>query len=166
MSASCQCHTANRCYNKNMKKASVILSHLSNQPQFRYLKQENCYKKYISLLGKKWQKAVAFIYIKNDTLFIAVTHPGFKMELNYNRDLLKSLLTQIASLDPECQMMQADKIVVFHSKYRSIIKEEPEITTVPYYNELSSAQFDLDDMDSEIQEKFQETKAIIKENRQ
>jgi hypothetical protein len=117
-------------------------------------------------LGKKWQKAVAFIYIKNDTLFIAVTHPGFKMELNYNRDLLKTLLTQIASFDPECQMMQADKIVVFHSKYRSIIKEEPEITTVPYYNELSSAQFDLDDMDSEIQEKFQETKAIIKENRQ
>jgi len=147
-----------------MKKASVILSHLSNQPQFRYLKQESCYKKYISLLGKKWQKAVAFIYIKNDTLFVAVTHPGFKMELNYNRDLLKSLLTQIASLDPECQMMQADKIVVFHSKYRSIIKEEPEITTVPYYNELSSAQFDLDDLDSEIQEKFQETKAIIKEN--
>ncbi len=164
MSTSSQCHTANRCYNKNMKKASVILSHLSNQPQFRYLKQENCYKKYISLLGKKWQKAVAFIYIKNDTLFVAVTHPGFKMELNYNRDLLKSILTQIASLDPECKMMKADKVVVFHSKYRSIIKEESEITTVPYYNELSSAQFDLDDMDSEIQEKFQETKAIIKEN--
>jgi hypothetical protein len=149
-----------------MKKASIILSHLSNQPQFRYLKQESCYKKYISLLGKKWQKAVAFIYIKNDTLFVAVTHPGFKMELNYNRDLLKSLLTQIASFDPECQMMQADKVVVFHSKYRSIIKEEPEITTVPYYNELSSAQFDLNDMDSEIQEKFQETKDIIKENSQ
>ena len=75
-----------------MKKVSMILSHLSNQPQFRYLKQESCYKKYISLLGAKWQKAVAFIYIKNDTLFIAVTHPGFKMELNYNKDLLISLL--------------------------------------------------------------------------
>ena len=147
-----------------MKKASIILSHLSNQPQFRYLKQESCYKKYISLLGEKWQKAVAFIYLKNDTLFVAVTHPGFKMELNYNRDLLKSLLTQMASLDPECKMMKADKVVVFHSKYRSIIKEESEITTVPYYNELSSAQFDLNDLDTEIQKKFQETKAIIKEN--
>ncbi|HHO65345.1 MAG TPA: hypothetical protein ENJ71_02365 [Epsilonproteobacteria bacterium] len=61
-------------------------------------------------------------------------------------------------------MMKADKVVVFHSKYRSIIKEESEITTVPYYNELSSAQFDLNDLDTEIQKKFQETKAIIKEN--
>jgi len=149
-----------------MKKASIILSHLSNQPQFRYLKQEACYKKYISLLGKKWQKAVAFIYIKNETLFIAITHPGFKMELHYNRDLLKSLLTQMASLDPECKIMKADKVVVFHSKYRSIIKEEPEITTVPYYNELSSSQFDLNDLDREIQKKFEETQAIIKENMQ
>ncbi len=142
----------------------MILSHLSNQPQFRYLKQENCYKKYISLLGEKWKKAVAFIYIKNDTLFVAVTHPGFKMELNYNRDLLKSVLTHMASLDPECEMMQADKVVVFHSKYRSIIKETPEVTTVPYYNELSSAQFSLNDLDTEIQKKFQETKDIIKEH--
>ena len=166
MSASCQCHTANRCYNKNMKKASTILSHLSNQPQFRYLKQESCYKKYISLLGAKWQKAVAFIYIKNDTLFVAVTHPGFKMELHYNKDLLKSILTQMASLDPECESMKADNVVVFHSKYRSIIKEEPEMTTVPYYNELSSATFELDNLDREIQQKFQETKAIIEEHRQ
>ena len=74
--------------------------------------------------GAKWQKAVAFIYIKNDTLFVAVTHPGFKMELNYNRDLLKSILTQMASLDTECKMMKADKVVVFHSKYRSMVKEE------------------------------------------
>jgi len=140
----------------------MILSHLTNQPQFRYLKQESCYKKYISLLGEKWEKAVAFIYIKNNTLFVAVTHPGFKMELNYNRDLLKSILTQMASLDPECKIMKADKVVVFHSKYRSIIKETPEVSTVPYYNELSTAQFTLDGLDTEIQKKFQETQSIIK----
>jgi hypothetical protein len=147
-----------------MKKASMILSHLANQPQFKYLKQEDCYKKYISLLSAKWQKAIAFIYIKNDTLFIAVTHPGFKMELNYNRDLLKSILTQMASLDTECKIMKADKVVIFHSKYRSMVKEEKEVTTVPYYSELSSAEFDLQGLDDEIQKKFEKIQETIQEH--
>jgi len=140
----------------------MILSHLSTQPQFKYLKQEGCYQKYISLLGAKWQKAVAFIYIKNDTLFVAVTHPGFKMELHYNRDLLKSLLTQMASLDPECKMMCADKVVVFHSKYRSVVKDEGPVSTVPYYSELSSADFALEGLSEELKAKFEETKELIK----
>ena len=149
-----------------MKKASIILSHLSNQPQFKVLKQESCYKKYISLLGVKWQKAIAFIYIKENTLFIAVTHPGFKMELNYNRDLLKSVLIQLSSIDPACKMMKADKVVVFHSKYRSIVKEVPEESTVPYYNELASSDFVIENQDEEIKEKFEQIKEQIKKQLQ
>jgi len=149
-----------------MKKASSILSHLSNQPQFKYLKQEGCYKKYISLLSVKWQKAVAFIYIKNETLFIAVTHPGFKMELNYNRDLLISLLKQLSSLDEKCRMLQADKAVIFHSKYRSIVKETPEESTVPYYSELATSSFDIEMLDDALKEKFEETKTLIKKQQQ
>ncbi len=149
-----------------MKKVSMILSHLTNQPQFKYLKQESCYKKYISLLGAKWQKAVAFIYIKNDTLFIAVTHPGFKMELNYNQDLLISLLKQLASLDATCEMMKASKIAIFHSKYRSIVKEKAEESTVPYYSELSSANFDIEYLDDTLKEKFEAIKKSIQDQLQ
>jgi len=145
-----------------MKKASIILSHLRNQPQFKVLKQESCYKKFISLLGAKWSKAVAFIYIKNNTLFVAVTHPGFKMELNYNKDLLKSLLTQLSSLDSKCKMMQADHVAVFHSKFSPIKKEKADISTVPYYHERSSAEFDIESLDEDLQNKFKEIKAVIK----
>ncbi len=147
-----------------MKNASTILSHLTNQPQFRYLKQERCYKKYISLLSIKWQKAIAFIYIKNHTLFIAVTHPGFKMELNYNRDLLISLLKQLTSLDEACKIMQADKVAVFHSKYRSIVKEDASTSTIPYYNELSSSHFSIKSLDLELQKKFKQIQQTIKDN--
>ena len=147
-----------------MKNASTILSHLTNQPQFRYLKQERCYKKYISLLSIKWQKAIAFIYIKNHTLFIAVTHPGFKMELNYNRDLLISLLKQLTSLDEACKIMQADKVAVFHSKYRSIVKEDASTSTIPYYNELSSSHFYIKSLDLELQKKFKQIQQTIKDN--
>ena len=126
-----------------MKKASMILSHLSSQPQFKSLKRQECYKKYINLLSEKWQKAVAFIYIKDQTLFIAVTHPGFKMELNYNRDLLKSLLTQLSSYDKRCEMMQAEKVVVFHSKYHAMPEEKSQLSTVPHYHERAQGSFDI-----------------------
>ena len=149
-----------------MKKVSAILSHLTNQPQFRSLKQHACYKKYISLLGTKWQKAIAFVYIQNDTLFVAVTHPGFKMELNYNKDILKGVLTQLSSYDKSCEMMQADKIVIFHSKYRSAITGEPDRSTVPYYNELASADFSIESQDEELKAKFETIKAQIKARRE
>jgi hypothetical protein len=147
-----------------MKKAHIILSHLSNQPQFRFLKQQACYQKYIKLLGSKYQKAIAFVYIKNETLFVAVTHPGFKMELNYNRDLLKSVLTQLTTHDNECEMMKADKVVVFHSKYHPVAKVVEDITTVPYYNERASSDFEIETEDEELKEKFEALKKVIKCN--
>ena len=148
-----------------MKKASSILSHLSNQPQFKFLKQQVCYKKYIGLLTAKYQKAIAFIYIKDDILFIAVTHPGFKMELNYNKDLLKSVLTQLAKYDESCQMMIASKVEVFHSKYYPVEKEKEDVSTIPYYNELASTDFDIKSDDAEIIKKFEAIKEQIKCNK-
>jgi hypothetical protein len=147
-----------------MKNASVILSHLVSQPQFKVLKQQECYRKFISLLGSKWQKAIAFVYIRNHTLFVAVTHPGFKMELHYNRDLLKSVLTQLASHTRECAMLQAEEVVVFHSKYRSIVKEEREEETVPYYNELASDSFEILSDDRELKARFEKIKESIRCN--
>ena len=138
----------------------MILSHLSSQPQFKSLKRQECYQKYINLLSNKWQKAVAFVYIKDETLFIAVTHPGFKMELNYNRDLLKTLLTQLSSYDETCKMMQAEKVVIFHSKYYAMPQEKVSYVSVPHYNERSKGDFETPS-DEELKEKFERIKALI-----
>jgi len=143
-----------------MKKVSTILSHLSSLPQFKSLKRQGCYEKYIALLSSKWQKAIAFIYIKDATLFIAVTHPGFKMELNYNRDLLKSLLTQLCTLDEGCKEMQADKVVIFHSKYYAMPEEKTRSSTVPYYLERARGDFELP-QDAELKAKFEHIKTLI-----
>ncbi len=139
----------------------MILSHLSNQPQFRYLKRHVCYQKFIALLGKKWQKAIAFVYIKNDTLFVAVTHPGFKMELHYNRDLLKSVLTQLASADADCSLLQANNVIIFHSKYRSIVKQTPTEESVPYYREQAQNRFEIHTDDPDLMQRFNKTKQLI-----
>lgn len=138
----------------------MILSHLSSQPQFKSLKRQECYQKYIDLLSKKWQKAVAFVYVKDGTLFIAVTHPGFKMELNYNRDLLKSLLTQLNTYDKNCEMMQAQKVVVFHSKYHTMPKEKSEEKTVPHYHERAAGTFETP-KDEKLKTLFERIKSLI-----
>ncbi len=147
-----------------MKIASMILSHLSSLPQFKSLKRQACYEKYIGLLSNKWQKAIAFIYIKDATLFIAVTHPGFKMELNYNRDLLKSLLTQLCTHDKSCEEMQADKVIIFHSRYYAMPEEKTSYTTVPHYEERASGDFELP-QDAELKARFEHIKTLITCNR-
>jgi len=146
-----------------MKNASTILSHLIAKPQFSSLKRHACYRKFISLLGKKWQRAIAFVYIKNDTLFVAVKHPGFKMELHYNRDLLKSVLTQIAAIDPSCTMLRADKVVIFHSKFHPVTTQKTD--TVPHYAELAEGRFPLPENDTDLQEAFARIKDQIRCNR-
>ena len=143
-----------------MKKANMILSHLSSLPQFKVLKQQECYQKYISLLSPKWQKAIAFVYIRDDTLFIAVTHPGFKMELNYNRDLLKSLLIQLNTYDCACKMMIASKVVIFHSKYYAMPEKKTSYVSVPHYKERAQGEFDIPD-DETLGESFKRIKALI-----
>lgn len=138
----------------------MILSHLSSLPQFKVLKRQECYQKYISLLSSKWQKAVAFVYVKDDTLFIAVTHPGFKMELNYNRDLLKTLLIQLNTYDNNCKMMSASKVVVFHSKYYAMPEEKTSYVSVPHYEEQSKGTFTTPEDDT-LKESFERIRALI-----
>ena len=143
-----------------MKIASMILSHLSSLPQFNSLKRQECYEKYIGLLSSKWQKEIAFIYIKDATLFIAVTHPGFKMELNYNKDLLKILLTQLNTHDKSCEGMQAEKVLIFHSKYHAMPEEKTSYSTVPHYHERATGDFEIP-QDKELKAKFEHIKALI-----
>jgi hypothetical protein len=146
-----------------MKNAHFILSHITYQPQFRFLKKQSCYQKFIHLLPPKFQKAIAFVYIENSTLFVALSHPGYKMELNYNQDLLKSLLTMVGKYAPECVQMKATKVIIFNAKHQAK-DQDKVIDTDPKYSELSNANFEIKTKDSEIMEKFQKIKETIRNN--
>jgi hypothetical protein len=148
-----------------MKNARSILSHLSHQPQFKSLRKQTCYQKFIQLLSPKFQKAIAFVYIDKATLYVALSHPGYKMELNYNRDLLKSVLSMIEEHDPECSGVQADNIVIFNSKYRSVIAEKDHLTD-PKYTELANADFTIQTDNIALKEKFETIKKRILANKE
>jgi hypothetical protein len=125
------------------------------------LKQQECYRKFTALLGKHLQNAIAFVYVKNRTLFVAVRHPGFKMELHYNRDLLKSVLTQLVSHDDKCRMLDAKEVVIFHSKYHPVNTKKPEQETIPYYEELAKSEFVIRTEDEALKAQFEKIKETI-----
>ena len=101
-----------------MKSVHSVLSHLTHQPQFKSLQKHKCYRKFLSLLSPRYQQAIAFVYLRSETLYIALSHPGYRLELHYNRDSLKSVLSMVGEHYPECVFLQAKEIVIFVSKYR------------------------------------------------
>ena len=144
-----------------MKRANTILSHIRNLPEFKLLKSHYCYQKFITLLSPRFQKAIAFVYVREKTLFVALSHPGFKMELNYNKDLLKSLVSMLAKSDEKCQNLTVSKVVLFNSKHYSIIKEEKVTDTVPYYREMAKGTFTIENNDKDLKEAFERIKNLI-----
>jgi hypothetical protein len=146
-----------------MKNVRSVLSHLSLQPQFKSLRRHTCYRKFIQLLPQKFQRAIAFAYSDKETLFLALSHPGYKMELNYNRDLLKSVLTMLREHDESCREIKADKIVIFNSRYAAPTQNN-ETKTDPKYHELSRADFLIRTEDKALKEKFEAIKKTILSN--
>ena len=144
-----------------MKQANTILSHIQSLPQFKLLKSHYCYAKFISLLNPRFQKAIAFIYVRDEKLFVALSHPGFKMELNMNKELLLSLLDILAKQDEKCQNLKAKSVVLFNSKHMSIIKEEKIESTVPYYQEMALGDFSIESDDEELVKAFEAVRKSI-----
>jgi len=147
-----------------MKQAKTILSHIQTLPQFKLLKRHYCYQKFLSLLSPKFQKAIAFIYVREKTLFVALSHPGFKMELNYNKDFLKNLLTLLAQEDEKCQQLRADKVVLFNAKHHTFSQQEPPTNhTIPHYQEMALGEFTIESEDEELKKAFEKIRRAIKQ---
>ncbi len=144
-----------------MKQANTILSHIQSLPQFKLLKSHYCYQKFISSLNPRFKKAIAFVYVKEETLFVALSHPGFKMEMNYQKEILISILDILAKQEEKCQRLKAKKVVFFNSKHISIIKEKKIESTVPHYKEMAQGEFSIKSEDKELIKAFEAVRDSI-----
>lgn len=133
---------------------------ISKQPQFRLLAKHICYGKFLAILPPRFRTSIAYIYIKDSTLYFAITHPGIKMELNYNLDLFKSLLDMINREDCLCSFPKVDKLMTFIPKCILQMCEQTE-DTVPHYDEKSTATFDTESLSKELKEAYENIKKAI-----
>ncbi len=149
-----------------MKNIQMLLSSLLDTHRFDPLSQHKCYRKFLELLPPRFQKAIAFVTVKNRQLMVALSHPGYKMELNYNKELLKSLLNNFIKVRSECNFMEADKIIIFQSKYHMprVLKDIED--TIPYYKEMAVGDFKLPKSNPKLKELFSQIQEAIKHNRE
>ena len=136
-----------------MKKISEILSHLKNNPEFRRINTSSSINSFIEVLPLKLKKGVKFAYIKNQTLYFVLTHPVYKMEFEYNKGDIKSLLkkSKIANIE-DISFFVTNKIE----------KKEEENSQFELYKERSYGIFENKAKDEKIYKKFEEIRKIIK----
>ena len=136
-----------------MKKINEILSHLKNNPEFSKINTSFLIKKFIEVLPLKLKKGVKFAYVKNQTLFFVLTHPVYKMEFEYNKADIKSLLKNF-------KIANVEDIGFFITNVIEK-KEEPKEPT-PLYKERSYGIFENRAKDEYIFKKFEKIREIIK----
>ena len=150
-----------------MKKANEILNGVKSRPNFKSIHKYSCFNKLKALLPPRFQKAIAFFYIRNNTLFGGLSHPGYKMELNYNKDLVKSLLKELILIEQSCQEIFAsvEKIEFFVSKFHT---KAPELRSrsIPRYKELASGNFTIDVKNQKLAAIFEKIREDILKNRE
>ncbi|SFV57862.1 hypothetical protein MNB_SM-7-1425 [hydrothermal vent metagenome] len=110
------------------------------------------------------QRFIEFGYIKNDTLFVVLSHNAGKQELDNNIKMIKDLLKSIKIA--ECEGVRFSTIKAFVTN-RPRRKREPKRVSVPFYKERSSGEFDIEVIkDEELRKIAKEIQEIIKHNEQ
>ena len=136
-----------------MKKINEILSHLKNNPEFSKINTSFLIKKFIEVLPLKLKKGVKFAYVKNQTLFFVLTHPVYKMEFEYNKADIKSLLKNF-------KIANVEDIGFFVTNV--IEKKVLQKTHEPLYKERSYGIFENKVKDERLFRKFERIREIIK----
>jgi hypothetical protein len=117
------------------------------------------------MLPERLRRGIAFVTVKNRRLMVALSHPGLKMELNYNQELLKSLLSTLMNHREECRFMEADEIVIFLSRYHEPPTENNR-PSVPRYSELAEGNFSVSVTDDALRESLERIREAIRRNRE
>ena len=138
-----------------MKKLNEILSHLKNNPEFRKINTSSTIEKFIDVLPLKLKKGVKFGYIKGQTLYFVLTHPVYKIEFEYNKADIKSLLKN-ADFD------NVNEIAFFITN--KIERKSKKIEKEILFKERSNGMFINKAKDENIYKKFESIRSIIKES--
>ena len=136
-----------------MKKINEILSHLKNNPEFSKINTSFLIMKFIDVLPLKLKKGVKFGYIKNQTLYFVLTHPVYKMEFEYNKADIKSLLKNFQIEDVKDIGFFVTNVI----EKKQTIKESN-----PLYIERSYGIFENNAKDENLFKKFEKIREVIK----
>lgn len=143
-----------------MKDSYFIISHLKNSPRYKKIKTQECFESIKSILPKHLKNAILFMYTKNQTLFFVLNHPGFKMEFNYNLNLIKGLLKEVKKHKSCCKELPTENIKVFVSNKIDKKNQRPNNSDIKY-KERSNAEFENPAKNKSIAAAFEQIRKTI-----
>ncbi|XPV69798.1 MAG: DUF721 domain-containing protein [Halarcobacter sp.] len=136
-----------------MKKINEILSHIKNYPEFRKINTHETIQRFIEILPLKLKKGIKFAYVKRQTLYFVLTHPVYKMEFEYNKSLINTLLKK-------ANIANIEDLKFFVTN--QIEKKQESKTEESFYKERSYGIFENPISDEKLHKRFEEIRAIIK----
>jgi hypothetical protein len=145
-----------------MKNACDIINSLQNRPQFSKLSRFGCIDKIRLSFSAPLQKMIKFAYIKNNTLFFVLNHPGAKQEFDNNIQNIKSALKYVQPQECKELDIQDIKAFVTHTPSRKqAIAEKKEPQTYP---ERAKGDFQITTEDAKLRQVLESIQTIIKEH--
>jgi len=142
-----------------MKNASQIINSIQNKPQFSKLSKYKCMKRIESIFIPALQKMIKFSYIKNDTLFFVLSHPGGKQEFDNNIQNIKSALN--FHMPEECSdiLIKDIKAFVTHTPIKKVQEFKKVDVT---YAERATGNFSINIHDEKLNALVRSIQKIIK----
>ena len=144
-----------------MKSSKNIISQLVSFGKFQNIKTVKNLEKIKSILPPNLQKSniINFMYIKNQILFIALNHQGFKMEMDMKLKVLKPMIKKMHHMIAD--FPQIDDVKTFVTN-KALVKEAEVEEIDISYDEKSTGDFFVNTQNKELKKIFDELKEVIK----
>jgi hypothetical protein len=144
-----------------MKNARDIINSIQNRPQFSKLSRFKCIDTIRLSFSAPLQKMIKFAYIKNDTLFFVLNHPGAKQEFDNNIQSIKSALKYVRPKECEAFTIKDIKAFVTHTPSRR--ETQLQESKPQNYPERANGDFTITTKDEHLRELLESIRTLIKE---
>jgi hypothetical protein len=149
-----------------MKSTQTILESLRVGAPFRPLMRHRCYRTFLEQLPPRYRDAIAFVYARNGKLHVALRHPGYKMELQYNRTVFRDVWNTLLAHEETCDLDPVDDAIFFVSNRTMTPSNTADPSTVPHYRERAEGAFALPAHSASLRMQFQRLRDTIRALRQ
>lgn len=149
-----------------MKSAKYVISEIQNSNLYKNFKDLN---DFLKLFSQTHQKIIAFIYQKNEILYIACKHNAGLQELKRDSNIknIKDLLKMFLNFSPESELKNINDVRIFVAtnfmqrkiKMMQSLQKQNEQNYV--YYEKSKGEFKNNFKDKEAFKIFEEIRELI-----
>ncbi|PSM51965.1 hypothetical protein CBLAS_0500 [Campylobacter blaseri] len=149
-----------------MKSAKCVITEIQNSTLYKNYEDLN---DFLKLFSQTHQKVIAFIYQKNEILYIACKHNAGLQELKRDSNIknIKDLLKMFLMARPNSELKNASDIRIFVAtnymkrKIKMMQTLQKERETQHIYYEKSSGKFKNNIKDKKAFEIFEEIRKLI-----